>query len=272
MPRTVNSAAAALRILLYLEKQARVPAGLTRIALAAGLHKSTCHALLHTLETHEFVVREPASRGYLLGPALIGMGMMAVGNPGYVQVALKSLLVVNQSLQMACHLVQRFGPDTIQVVGRLDAPDGLSLVAQVGQRFPLDLSWATPRCFVAWAGEAEQRLAFAGLPERGIPAELGEDFVQFQAYLARVRIQGFDLTPGFEAVRGGGFAFVAAPIFDRTGQVVLVADLRPIGAQAATGHLRDYAQHLTAATRAITRAIGGTLPADYPGSDQPSSL
>src|SRR5262249_51031097 len=147
MPRTVPAVLAAIRILAVLKGRDRIPGGLTQIAREVGMYNGTCDDILHTLESHGYVVRDPKTRGYLLGPELVSLGAMAGSDPGYVEVALERLLAVRDCVKASCHLVRFIDADQIQVVGRLDVPFGFGVSAQVGERFPLSVSRGSGRTF-----------------------------------------------------------------------------------------------------------------------------
>jgi IclR family acetate operon transcriptional repressor len=261
----VPAVAAAIAILKYLETQNRVPCGLTRIAQQVGLYKSTCYDILQALEAEGFVVREPATRGYLLGPALVALGAKAVADPVYVQIAIQHLVDVSEQIRASCALVQRLGEDEIQIVGQIDGPVNPRLHVDVGQRFPLALGRATAMPFVAWADGTERRSLFDRFGDQELFADFNQDWDAFEAHVTRVRAQGYSTARGFQPNLGvDAFAFVAAPIFDRSARVVLVANAAPLGPLAAPERLPGYGQCLIGATRKITRAIGGQFPADYP--------
>jgi DNA-binding IclR family transcriptional regulator len=268
LPRTVPAVLAATRVLAVLEGRNRIPCGLTQIANEAGLYKGTCNDILHTLEAQGYVVRDRASRGYLLGPALVGLGAQAVSEPAHVQVALEHLVLVNQSASVGWHIVERAGEDQILVVGRLDAPSGFAVGARVGERFPLSFAQATGRAFIAWSDEAERGRLFERLGGEGFFREFGGDRERFEEDLAGVRSRGYALGRGFEYGLGeDAFAFLSAPVFDRSGRVALVAAMTPVGRQAEPDRLPGHAACLVATVRAISAAIGGRLPGDYPESE-----
>jgi DNA-binding IclR family transcriptional regulator len=265
MAATINSVLAATRILTYLASRRRVPVGLTEIARQTGVYKGTCHNILKTLQSQEYVVHDPATRGYVLGPALIELGAQAVNDPAYVQVAMARLGALSETTAATCHLSQRVDDDQIQVVGRVDGPAGLVLVSPVGQRHPL---WGAPSvapAFLAWLDAEEQRSTLERLEGRGFFAAFGSDWPGFEAHLAQVRACGYAVRRGLEDELGAdALAILSAPIFSRTGRVALVASVTLIGSRARPQGLPRVAALLMAATREITAAVGGALPPDYP--------
>ena len=70
----------ASRTLTLLEHVARAPApaGLIELATDSGIDKSTAARLLAFLEERELVVRDPVTRRYAPGPALLALGAAAL--------------------------------------------------------------------------------------------------------------------------------------------------------------------------------------------------
>lgn len=72
----VRSVGKALEILLMLRDREAI--GISEASRELGIARSTAHRLLGMLEHYEFAQREPASRGYRAGPALVSLGLAAV--------------------------------------------------------------------------------------------------------------------------------------------------------------------------------------------------
>jgi len=72
----VRSVAKALEILLLLRDRETI--GIAEAGRDLGIARSTAHRLLRMLEHYEFAQREPKSRGYRAGPALVSLGLAAV--------------------------------------------------------------------------------------------------------------------------------------------------------------------------------------------------
>jgi DNA-binding IclR family transcriptional regulator len=74
----VRSVAKALEILLLLRERESI--GVSEVSRRLGVARSTAHRLLAMLEHYQFARREPGTRGYRLGPALVSLGLSAVLN------------------------------------------------------------------------------------------------------------------------------------------------------------------------------------------------
>lgn len=72
----VRSVAKALEVLLLLRDHETI--GVSETSRKLGIARSTAHRLLSMLEYYEFAQRDPKSRGYRSGPALVSLGLTAV--------------------------------------------------------------------------------------------------------------------------------------------------------------------------------------------------
>ncbi|MGB0119653.1 MAG: helix-turn-helix domain-containing protein, partial [Solirubrobacterales bacterium] len=73
----VPAVVGAISVLKELSGLADQGATQSDLVASTGVSKSTMHNLLSTLEAHDFVRREPHTRMYRLGPALIPLGVEA---------------------------------------------------------------------------------------------------------------------------------------------------------------------------------------------------
>lgn len=72
----VRSVAKALELLLLLRDRETI--GIAEASRDLGIARSTVHRLLSMLAHYEFAQRDPRSRGYRAGPALVSLGLAAV--------------------------------------------------------------------------------------------------------------------------------------------------------------------------------------------------
>lgn len=70
----VPAVARAIKILRYVARQGDQGASLAQIHRVLGLHKSSCHTILKTLEHFGFLDYLPISKKYRLGNALSALG------------------------------------------------------------------------------------------------------------------------------------------------------------------------------------------------------
>src|SRR5947209_3330342 len=125
------------RALSILQVMAAHPNGMSISELSRTLNeaKSSLFAVLHTMQEHDFVVKDPVTKRYNLGPQLLVIGM------AYARQT--NLLVAFQSV--APEFVERCG-ETLQLailrgrhilyIGKQEGKQPVRLAALVGEQLP----------------------------------------------------------------------------------------------------------------------------------------
>lgn len=203
-PYRIGSVDNALRLLrLFKEKR---PVRVSEAASEIGVAPSTAHRLLASLEQHDFVRRDPATRTYLPGPALAELGLATAG--------VELLALCGPILRRVCtevgettHLVVLEGA-AILFLDSVETSQGLRVGSRVGVTMPAHSTSA---------GKA----MLAQLPEEQIDALYSEpgaleqmtartivDLSQLHDELAAIRQRGY--ATNFEESEPGVTAVAAA--------------------------------------------------------------
>lgn len=188
--------------------------GVTELADRVGLAKPTVHALLRTLEGEGLVVQDAETGKYLLGPGLLQLG----------NAYLDTQELRTRSLTWADGLAGRtneavwvavLADDHVLVVHHAFRPEGAVQILEVGASIP----WSTcalGKAIVAFAPAADrERLLAATLPV--LTGASITDRGELTGQLDQIRRTGYALEDQESAL---GDAGIAAPVFDRSGQVV----------------------------------------------------
>lgn len=127
-------------------------ATMTEIATALPLDQATCVHVLAALTTSGFLVREPDTRRYRVGPALVRPGQVAAAHDPLLAAARQEMDQLTATLALSCFAFARAGDHArlVQytwVVGT--APPGI----RVGEVFPLVPPLGT--MFFAWGADEE---------------------------------------------------------------------------------------------------------------------
>ncbi len=160
-PRTLSTVQRTLEVLKAFSTE-RPEWGVTELAALLGAHKSQIHRALATLSDEGFLVPNPASRKYRLGPALVRLGIVAGESGGIPQ-------LVQPILERLAHQV---GETTVfNLAGEQEyvmraAADGPGQI-----RFALTLGRSYP-----WYGGAGGHAIFAYRSEEQISALLDGGF------------------------------------------------------------------------------------------------
>jgi DNA-binding IclR family transcriptional regulator len=181
--QTVDRAIAVLNILSASKRDV----SLTEVSQRLGLHKSTVHRLLASLEKGGLVDRPPASRKYRLGMGLIELGNAVLNSRALPQAVLPYLRYISDTVEEVAYLAVR---DEDEIVNILQMPSP-HLLQSVGlaERAPLHCTSAG-KVFLAHMSEEELK----PLLEKGLPqstAKTVTDAGDLRDELERVREQGF---------------------------------------------------------------------------------
>jgi DNA-binding IclR family transcriptional regulator len=244
----------AIRVLRELD--VRGDSGVAQIELvrATGVSKSTMHNLLATLEAEDFVHRDPRSRRYRLGPALITMGAAASRQTKLVQTAIDLLAPLAGAEGLSFAVAQRTSDGQAQVIERFYPPSDVHVGITIGSRFGA-FDGAIGKVLLAAMEPSEADLLVRG---RRLPAHTESTITDPTALIGEVR-----------ETRARGWAIsaqelnennaVAAPVWGLSGEVELI--LLALGFATDLGGERlEQAAALLAGTAEEIMRISGTLP------------
>ncbi|MFL6111485.1 MAG: IclR family transcriptional regulator [Catenulispora sp.] len=198
--------------------------GIADLARSAGLSKSTAHRYVATLARLGYVVQDPDTRKYSLGPRVIDLGFAALNSLEITRIAAQPLQALSDETGYPVSMAVLDGADVVYVDRRRSRrATGLpmDITLHVGSRLP---AYCTSMGKVLLADREPEQLA--GLLDRSEFTRRGPKTItsreQLLAALDRVRGAGIavndeELAPGLRSV--------AAPVRDRTGAVVAAVNL-----------------------------------------------
>lgn len=204
---TVRAVERALDILMCFTKGTDL--GLTEIASEIELHKSTVHRLLTTLEEKGFVARDASTEKYRLGIKIWELSAHLSHNDDPARLLLPQMEQLRDRLGETVSLYLRDGTDRLRIQA-VQSNQAIRRVAHVGARLPLYVG-ASSKVLIAYA---DQKVLDAVLNSPDWPASV--DRSAFVEQLKGIRQLGY--ATSYEE-REPGAAAVAAPIFDRSGQI-----------------------------------------------------
>lgn len=183
---------------------------MTEIAQTVGLHKSTVHRMLATLEERGFVVRDPASDRYRLGLRIWELSANMSGADDPAVISLPEMERLGEMLGETISLYLRDGNERIRIQA-VQSSQAVRRVAPVGARMPLYVG-ASSKVLLAFeeSQKREELLVNISWPD-------SFDKEQFFDQLEEIRKLGY--ATSIEE-REQGAAAVAAPIFTRGGKLV----------------------------------------------------
>jgi DNA-binding IclR family transcriptional regulator len=218
------------------------------LAAALGITRSQVFRVVHTLTELGFLLHDPASGRYALGPALARLGHGVLPARDLPGAALPVLEALRDETGWSAHLGVLEGPEVVYLL-RLPARRGLRGIVHVGSRLP---AHATAMGRVLLAGLDPPALAalFREAPSRGgAPPALATVAARARADRARGHVLHLG---SFEA----GMASVAAPLRDASGRVVAAVNLSVRLAEAPEPARQAALAALLRAAGAISRSLG----------------
>ncbi|MFC4810735.1 IclR family transcriptional regulator [Paenibacillus sp. GCM10023250] len=205
---TVRAVERALDLLLCFTE--RREWAMTELAEQVGLHKSTVHRMLATLEQRGFVARDAASDRYRLGLRIWELSANMSGADDPAVIGLPEMERLRDLLGETVSLYLRDGNERIRIQA-VQSIQAIRRVAPIGARLPLYVG-ASSKVLIAFE-EPEQREEL--LQDASWPAQF--DRAQYREQLEEWRNLGYAMSV---EERELGAAAVAAPIFSRTGKLV----------------------------------------------------
>ncbi len=245
---TVPAVAAALQLLMHMRDMSEGQASLSELSRAVGMSKSTVFGLLRTLEMAGFVEMDPPTKRYGLGSALIGLGEAASARLDAVQVGRRHLhqAVVASGLT---GILAKPLPDRFVVLYKEESQSDIRATMSVGQEVPH--AGAIGKVLLAHMHSAERSARLAEL-ER---AELlpSRPVAEREAEYERIRSVGYSVSQG-EYRRGVNA--VAAPIFDHSGRICLVACLIGMAGSLTAHALQEAGRKLSHVAALASEELG----------------
>ncbi|MWC29944.1 IclR family transcriptional regulator domain-containing protein [Paenibacillus sp. MMS18-CY102] len=185
--------------------------GMTEIADRVGLHKSTVHRMLSTLEDRGFVERDPATERYRLGFRVWELSAHLTSSDDPAVIWLPEMERLRNVLGETVSLYVRDGGERIRIQA-VQSNQAVRRVATVGARLPLYVG-ASSKVLIAFADEATQAEIWGEL-ESIQPAVVNKHM--FECQMNEIRHHGYATSM---EEREPGAAAVSAPIFDRHGRL-----------------------------------------------------
>ena len=246
------------RALALLETVGEHPGiGLTELARRTGTTKTLAFRVASTLERRGYILKEPVSRTYTLGPMPLYLGERMERSSLLLQLAGPALDRLAEETQENVSLVVRDGLRSVCIANR-QSPQPIRLYAELGRQGPLHVGGG-PKLLLAFAPPEVQRAVLAG-PLPAFTPETITDPARLAGLLKRIRGRDYHVSRG--DLDAGAFS-VAAPVRDRGGAVI--ASVSAAGPQSRLS--REAEQRTIKLVRATGAALSGQLGWQAPAGD-----
>jgi len=251
VPGSVRAVERALDILLsFTQKEPDL--SLTQVAERVGIHKSTAHRLLATLESKRFVNRHPSDGTYHLGLRFVEMASVVLHDVDLQRWArpyLRDLVTECGETVDLCVLDGRH----VVYLDVVDSPRRVKIAAAVGQRLPIACT-ASGKAFLAHLSEQQVR---ALLPN-GLQKYTDRTLLTWEALfedLRETRERGFALSEQEFEVEINA---VAAPILDAAGSPVAAVAVVGPSFRMPLQRMLEIGPQVCRVTQTMAREVGMT--------------
>lgn len=208
MDESIRAVDRALDVLMCFSS-ATPELSMTQITEKVGMHKSTVHRLLGTLEAKKFVQRDPLTGRYRPGNSLLQLAFLTLERSNLKEIAIPYMRRLNEQHLETVTLSIRDGSDMVYLAV-LESPQKVKMAAKPGERLPV-FSTASGKVVMAYSDDAF------------IKQILSQELPQFTSYTIRDEETMLHI---LDLVRERGFAYseqeyedginaVAAPIIDK---------------------------------------------------------
>lgn len=234
---TVRAVERALDILLCFT--AKSDWAMTELADEVGLHKSTVHRMLATLENKGFVVRDEASDRYRLGLRIWELSASMSGSDDPAVISLQVMERLRDMLGETISLYLRDVNERIRIQA-VQSNQAVRRVAPVGARLPLYVG-ASSKVLIAFE---EPAVCEKLLRDDSWPSFF--DKAAFVQQMEEIRRTGYATSV---EEREPGAAAVAAPVFNRAGRLIAALSVSGPANRLTLEKMREQAPAVIEAAR-----------------------
>jgi IclR family acetate operon transcriptional repressor len=237
--------------LLKLFSDARPEWGLTELARAAGLNKTTVYRLLTALASEGLVARSQATEAYRLGPEAIALGARALRSNDLRKVSREYLeALARQSDETAT--VEVLVEEQVLIVDEVHSRKWLHASPSVGTRYPAHAT-STGKVLLAYLSEADRKSLLR--PPLAQPAQKTiTSLTVLREEFARVRERGYAIAIG---ELEDSYSAIGAPVRDHEGRVVAAVSIGGLSSRLPPERLiSDLLGPLLEAAWGISKKMG----------------
>jgi DNA-binding IclR family transcriptional regulator len=229
-------------------------ANVSETARALKLSRTTIIRLLATLEAEQMIEKLRDGAGYKLGLGLAGLAGQALVSSDIVQAGDPVLRTLAETLGLSAHIGVLSGRDVLYLARR--APN-VSLVSNVGigSRLPAHAT-TLGRIILAFTPREAVADLFKGARLTAATTKTPTTLAALMAQIDADRAAGMAWSDQHFEV---GISSAAAPVFDRTGQVIGAINVTGPSASFTTARRREIENVVRSSAERVSRSLGFVL-------------
>ncbi|WP_078553445.1 IclR family transcriptional regulator [Bacillus alkalicellulosilyticus] len=224
---------------------------ITEISDRMGLHKSTVHSLLKTLQQHHYIEQNQENGKYRLGLKLFERGNYVIQSMDLRKLASDSLQRLSKESGKTVHLVVLDGREGIYI-DKVESATATVLYSRIGRRVPIHSS-AVGKALVAFKSLEEIEKLIEDYHFKQQTPKTISNKEEFLKEIELIQKQGYAVDN--EENEPGVFC-VALPIKDHTGQVIAAISMSTTATRVAEEGLEKPVEMLTVTSKEISKKLG----------------
>jgi len=245
----IQSLDRALNILDLFDDQHR-ELKITEISSRLGLHKSTVHSLLKTLQLHGYIEQDDNGL-YRLGMKLLEKGQLLLRGLDIREVSNGYLKKLSEETGQTVHLVIQDGAEGVYI-DKVEGSKAAIRYSWIGRRIPLHSS-AVGKVLAAYMEHVEREKLLENYTYSVHTSNTITTEDKFLAELEQVREKGIAYDREENEV---GVRCIAAPIYNHSRKVVAAISMSTLVTSVNDQELQDLVLRLIETSKQISNGLG----------------
>ena len=240
-----------IQILLLLAERSSM--GVTELAEALGVDKSTASRLVETLRAHDMVRLDPETRKVRLGFRILHLGEALKDNLNVIAIARPMLTELSARINESVHFCA-FNNNSVYVMDQVRSNKNYALSATVGMIEPIHCS-SVGKCILAFRRPDTIRALLENYTFTRYTDHTITTQEALLADLERIRAQGYALD---DEEMAPGVRCLAVPVYDYRNSVRYSIGVSGPKENINSATVETYIKRMIETTRKLSAAIGST--------------
>ncbi|HEY0210865.1 IclR family transcriptional regulator [Acerihabitans sp.] len=224
---------------------------ITEISNKMGLHKSTLHSLLKTLQVQGYIDQNHENGKYRLGMKLVERGNLVVNSIDIRQKARSFLLELSIKTGQTTHLGILDGKEGVYI-DKVEGKMAVISYSRIGRRLPVHAT-AIGKVLISFLNPADIQALLENYDyTRPTPHSISDED-RFLAELALVRSRGYALD---NQENEQGVRCISVPIWNVERKVVAAISISTLISRVSDDELEEYIQLLKQAGQELSQQLG----------------
>ncbi|WP_413721992.1 IclR family transcriptional regulator [Sodalis sp. RH24] len=226
---------------------------ITEISNKMGLHKSTLHSLLKTLQVQGYIDQNHENGKYRLGMKLVERGNLVVNSIDIRQKARSFLLELSIKTGQTTHLGILDGKEGVYI-DKVEGKMAVISYSRIGRRLPVHAT-AIGKVLLSFLKPADIQALLENYDYTRQTPQSITDEGRFLAELAEVRSRGYALD---NQENEQGVRCISVPIWNVERKVIAAISISTLISRVSDNEFDDYIQLLKQAGQELSEQLGYT--------------